>query len=165
MTSTLLNLHSHENSQTDETVLDAVELIETFAALGGKIPAPKGTIVWVANIPASIGDKISYVKGIYQTREEAISAVACQAMRVWDYDDQHSRHRTTPWMTNELFFATKTREEAETSTRTLRILRDEWLKGKPDSDIAFEYCAIYHTGSVPLRPGDFSLYITEERMQ
>lgn len=165
MTSALLRLETSPANEAGDDMADAVSLIETFTALGGNLPAPKGTTVWVANIPASIGDKIPYVKGIYPTREAAITAVARQAMRVWDYDDQHSRHRTTPWMTDELFFATKTPEEAMASTEALRVLRDAWLDGKTDEDIAFAYCSVYHAGSVPIRPGNFGLYITEERMQ
>ena len=118
-----------------ETLADAYSIIETATVLGMELPAPLGTVAYVALV-----GRENY--GAFQTREEAEAEAAAVILMRWDMfghlDVPWVQDQETPLISPEIKDAHAEEDAMESLRRSYRQigeLREAWLTSHTYAEI------------------------------
>lgn len=145
---------------------DATALIETATALGGVVPAPAGTTVWVVSIPPFASPGPGAVLGTYSTYQQALAALAAHAVAEWERRDvrQQGWIEPRPWFSHEEHEAFHTSMNAEERLYALDRFHEakaRWLATATPAQIADGW---YRTLAMSGSSTDHRQWVTEHRV-
>lgn len=150
---------------------DASEAYAAAVALGARLPAPSGTVAYLALRPRPDGT-VTDILGVFSSLQEAVRAHADYARSVWNFDNNHTLRRTAPWMTDDLYEqATSWRVPEDGITEDqyslllsvgsqalaeLRRRHAQWFEDRTDEETAIEHLRTSLDGDIDPREEDLS---------
>lgn len=141
---------------SNESALESKTILETMAALGAHISAPRGSTIWLVRIPEreNKGDRSTKPLGVYPSEEEAYKALANHAKQTWETSYYYSPH--APW------YQYPTRANLNPDMRTAR---KEWILNKTDQEITQLYIELLSKNDDCTFPADITFYILQLKVK